>query len=663
MTLYWEVVLKLSALEEDRYTAKFRRWLQEEPWQGGSPDTPCDLDMDLVSRRHVEIANLLVSRFVKQWADYVSPHKMQYFAQLEYAQGEGYHVHLLYSQAGSNSSVLGRKVYAILRRAAQGVIDNPEADNRWFQMAKTSVSYGANKTYNEFYIPNYLLKKQQDELQWAWTNIPEYINAQVSLEERQKLVEANRANIPAAAEEGEASAGPSQGPISKNRQTEAYMELVEWLVSEGITSEKQWVRENKESYLSYNATSSSRGQIKAALDNAAKLMMLTKEASDYLIGPSPPEDVRENRIWKILDLNGYDPAVVGTILVGWCKRQWGKRNTVWLFGPATTGKTNIAEAVAHAVPHYGNVNWTNENFPFNDCVDKHLIWWEEGRMTARVVEPAKAILGGSAVRVDKKCKDSLQIEPTPVIITSNTNMCCVTDGNSTTYEHAEPLEDRMWRIDLLRKLPHDFGKVTKREVREFFAWAAANPVAVEPAFLVPKGAQTHPLMLIGQKRERGEEPRGEDKVPSKRARPSVAEPEPEEKELLSDYAARYANRCSRHVGMVSMAFPCGTCHKLSQPPNVCILHGEQDCLSCFPRPVSEGEVRAFHRDYFNSRYKENRCDSHGAGDILEECKYCEYLNRGWNGCMRHNVVKCPECWASPPWSENNCDLDDCDDEQ
>lgn len=74
------------------------------------------------------------------------------------------------------------------------------------------------------------------------------------------------------------------------------------------------------------------------------------------------------------------------------------------------------------MPFYGYVNWTKENFLFNNCVDKMLIWWEEGKMTAKIVEAAKSILGGSKVRVDQKCKSSQQIDSMPVIITNNTDM-------------------------------------------------------------------------------------------------------------------------------------------------------------------------------------------------------------------------------------------------
>lgn len=88
----------------------------------------------------------------------------------------------------------------------------------------------------------------------------------------------------------------------------------------------------------------------------------------------------------MFELNGYDPAYAGRVLYGWCQKKFGKRNTIWVFGPnATAGKTNITEAISYVVLFYGCVNWTNENFPFNDCINKISIWWEEGKMTAKVV--------------------------------------------------------------------------------------------------------------------------------------------------------------------------------------------------------------------------------------------------------------------------------------
>lgn len=73
-------------------------------------------------------------------------------------------------------------------------------------------------------------------------------------------------------------------------------------------------------------------------------MNLTKTAADYLVGKESPTNIEENRIYRLFRLNGYDPAYGGSILLGWCQKDSGKRNTLWVFGPVTTGKTNIVEA-------------------------------------------------------------------------------------------------------------------------------------------------------------------------------------------------------------------------------------------------------------------------------------------------------------------------------
>nr|QKE54991.1 MAG: replication protein [Parvoviridae sp.]QKN88778.1 MAG: replication protein [Dependoparvovirus sp.] len=445
------------------------------------PDSS-DMNPTLIDNPYVTVAGRIVTAIRLEWAYRVGKDFLDFY-QLERTEN-GHHLHVLLETKDVKGFVLGRFLPSFRERIQNRVYSGchvliPD----WFKPRKNKNVGGANRTVNRGYIYNYLLPKRQSELQWAWSNIEALQSALLNISERERLVKEYLAQLKPVLDEREASG--ENHPRIGGKNSERYMALVQWLVEQGITSEKQWIQENQDSYVSYNTSSTSRSQIKAALDNASKIMMLTKSAKDYLIGPSPPTCLEENRLYKIFKMNGYDPALAGSILIGWFQKKFGKRNAVWLYGPATTGKTNIAEAIAHAVPYYGCVNWTNENFPFNDCVDKMLIWWEEGKMTAKIVESAKAILGGSKVRVDQKCKASQQIDSTPVIITSNTDMTVVVDGNITTMEHREPLEDRMFQFYLGRRLPDDFGKITKQEVREFFKWAELNQVEVTPCFRVP----------------------------------------------------------------------------------------------------------------------------------------------------------------------------------
>ncbi|ADD17085.1 rep protein [Bat adeno-associated virus YNM] len=542
-----------------------------------------DLDPGQIESAYQILADKLVREFAQKWAAFSEDPRAPYFAQLEKGR-ENFHVHVLASSKKVGSFVVGRYVRKMRQHLVDVVFRKCEpVDADWLQVQKSG-NHKSNEIKDEGFIPAYLLPKRQSELQWAWTNIEKYERATLSVAERARLVEEWKRSL--AAEESD-PAEPERRPRKSTKSASEYMALVRWLVDNGIATEREWMREDSDGYLSYNATGATRAQIKAALDNAARIMVNTKTAADYLVGRNPPLDVEDNRIYRLFRMNGYDPAYAGSVLLGWCRTGFGKRNTVWLFGPATTGKTNLAEAISHSVPFYGCVNWTNENFPFNDCVDKMIIWWEEGKMTSKVVESAKAILGGSKVRVDQKCKNSQQIEPTPVIITSNTNMCEVVDGNSTTFEHRQPLEDRMFKFELTVRLQPTFGKITKQEVREFFKWAELNAVDVEYDFLVRKINQSD----TGGGVKRGAEPT-KDEPPAKRVffygatseGEDVREGAPGESDSVN-FAERYVSKCSKHLSWSNMRYPCRACERMNADVNVCTPHGCRDCPECFPRPA------------------------------------------------------------------------------
>lgn len=543
-----------------------------------------DLDGSQISWPRQILADKIVREFVKKWNWFTMDEKAPYFAQLEKGE-DTFHVHILVSNQRIASFVAGRYFGQIKAHLIYRVYrDHTPLTEDWIQVQKTG-SRGANAIKDEGFIPCYLLPKKQDELQWAWTNIDKYSRATLSLAERARLIREWRLEHRSLESDPEGESDPA--PRKTNKSAAEYMALVKWLVDHGISSERAWMKEDSEGYLSYNATGSSRAQIKAALENACRIMINTKTAADYLIGKEMPADITKNKIYKLFELNGYEPNYAGSILLGWCRVGFGKRNTIWLFGPATTGKTNLAEAISHAVPFYGCVNWTNENFPFNDCVDKMIIWWEEGKMTSKVVESAKAVLGGSRVRVDQKCKSSQQIEPTPVIITSNTNMCEVIDGNSTTFEHRQPLEDRMFKFELMTRLPPTFGKITKTEVREFFAWAEANVVEVDFAFNVRKNMNF--VLMGGAKRGKEAEPEDKSAEPPAK-KPFLPELAAETDACLGaptdesdlNFADRYVSKCSKHLGWSNMRFPCRACERMNIDVNICIPHGKLDCAVCFP---------------------------------------------------------------------------------
>lgn len=627
MATFYEIIVELPGdidTQLPQVSDHFVNWLTNKEW---TLPEGSDWNMDLVDTTQLTLGDKIQREMLKIWRSITGNPDPKYFVQLE--QCEAYfHLHTLLECCNIKPLVLGRYVKQMEKKIVNVVYGGhtPLIEN-WMRITKTKAVGGCNKVRAQSYIPAYLIPKVQPEVQWAWTNLEEYIKAVLHAGLRHSLAEAHLAEVGLPASQDRLARNAAGAPVIASRCSKRYMELVDWLVEKGITSEKQWLLENKESFRSFQASSNSARQIKTALQSAIQEMLLTKSAVDYLVGKDPLVDITENRIYKILEMNGYDPLYAGNVLVGWCRHQFGKRNTIWLFGPATTGKTNIAEAIAHAVPFYGCVNWTNENFPFNDCADKMIIWWEEGKMTNKVVETAKAILGGSKVRVDQKCKASVQLEPTPVIITSNTNMCYVVDGNTTTFEHAQPLQDRMFRFELTKRLPDNFGKITKREVREFFRWASENPVDVISEFNVRKAESRKRHAPLGE----------EHKSPPSKSPRSVSDDTSAE-EGPSSYSDRYKLKCSRHLGWEVMKYRCHDCERLNMSINQCILHKVLSCKECFPdyEEDKENTPPLNSQDEFPSfqqpRTRVPCAIHHLMGIAKDNCAACKLKNVDMDDC-------------------------------
>lgn len=172
----------------------------------------------------------------------------------------------------------------------------------------------------------------------------------------------------------------------------------------------------------------------------------------------------DNKIVKLLNYQGYSPMMFGHWLCLLLDKKAGKQNTISFYGPASTGKTNLAKAIVNAVKLYGCVNHQNKSFIFNDCSHKLITWWEECLMHQDWVEQAKCILGGTEFRIDRKHKDSMLLPTTPVIISTNNNIYETIGGNTVNMVHALPLKERIVQFNFMKQLQPTFGEIEPFEV-------------------------------------------------------------------------------------------------------------------------------------------------------------------------------------------------------
>lgn len=319
-------------------------------------------------------------------------------------------------------------------------------------------------------MKTYLLGKLPPEAQWAQTNNEEWEDMILSIEKRRALrgqvyEEANRAVASTSGGEIVPYRPPLAAPVVKTTSATRFKQLVCFLFESNIYNEEDWHAKDPESLLTYQSSQTLRWQMNSALQAATRRCLTERRLFDFWLAAGTADvEWEQNRVVKLLRYQGYDPKKVGALFIAWGARQTGKKNALWLFGPATTGKTNLASAVVRLAPLWGCVNQTNESFPFNDAANKCVIWWEEACMRRKMVETAKMILGGQPCRVDQKNKGSAFVRGTPVIVTSNVDITLVTDGNVEDVTHRQPLMDRLVRLDFKYKLPGDFGLISREEV-------------------------------------------------------------------------------------------------------------------------------------------------------------------------------------------------------
>nr|WDQ28105.1 nonstructural protein 1 [Bird parvovirus] len=193
-----------------------------------------------------------------------------------------------------------------------------------------------------------------------------------------------------------------------------------------------------------------------------------------MYGDVDTENIADNLVLKLCLHQGYSPEYVSHTICCWLHGALGKKNCLYFYGPANTGKTMMAEAICKMVKVYGNVNHNNGNFPFNDCHGKAVLWWEECVMVDTYVEPAKCILGGSSVRVDKKGEDSVLIKKTPIVITSNNDITQCQSRNINMTVHAAPIRARTLKFNFNQWLTSNWGLITPPMMYQFLYWGESQ---------------------------------------------------------------------------------------------------------------------------------------------------------------------------------------------
>lgn len=110
-----------------------------------------------------------------------------------------------------------------------------------------------------------------------------------------------------------------------------------------------------------------------------------------------------------------------TRLINVTEKQLPKRNTMFIKGKPNCGKTWFVNMLAAFYLNVGNVkNFVRgQNFPFNDCVNRRILIWNEPSIMLSAFDTLKQLTEGDHISVAVKYQGDTVLHRTPLIFTSN----------------------------------------------------------------------------------------------------------------------------------------------------------------------------------------------------------------------------------------------------
>lgn len=105
-------------------------------------------------------------------------------------------------------------------------------------------------------------------------------------------------------------------------------------------------------------------------------------------------------------------------------RREEKKNCLQIKGPSNGGKTLFSKICASLCLVKGQIANFNKycQFPLQDCVDKRILIWDEPNCEPAAFDTCKMLFAGDPTMANIKYQSHVQIDKTPIIITTNTDV-------------------------------------------------------------------------------------------------------------------------------------------------------------------------------------------------------------------------------------------------
>lgn len=101
-----------------------------------------------------------------------------------------------------------------------------------------------------------------------------------------------------------------------------------------------------------------------------------------------------------------------------------KKNTIYVVSPPSAGKNFFFDTILTFYLNCGNVANFNRNnqFPFQDCVNRRVLLWNEPNFMPSATDTIKMLTGGDTMHVNVKYQNHVPVYKTPLLVLSNNHV-------------------------------------------------------------------------------------------------------------------------------------------------------------------------------------------------------------------------------------------------
>ena len=250
--------------------------------------------------------------------------------------------------------------------------------------------------------------------------------------------------------------------VSKARQ------LLDVMLANKITCYDDWcLEQNLDAYIEYSSYRNFNHDC-AKFYKVVSVKQLKFNFQDFY---KPKEPIKDTpKIHKIMKMqypkwNNKASTWFCNLLKMHFNKELGKRNTLCFRGVANAGKSQLMATYVQWMVgnHYGKPsNNKNSSFPFDNCVNKRLILWEEPLVVPENIEDVKLLMGGEELRADIKFDSMMNVGRTPLIITTNNKL------SKYMNEAQDALSKRMFEFWFSKALDSTLFPIHGNDWQEFF---------------------------------------------------------------------------------------------------------------------------------------------------------------------------------------------------